>query len=164
MKKCSFCEKNIGSLSFTCKYCSKIFCNSHRLPENHECTFVLISDSIEKLRYQDTLEFVNRDLSVADIYHYFTLKEFSPEKTIDMIQFILERSEDAQTRINCVHALKLLNLKHEKVFGLLEYCVISDKNKEVQHVAVNILKELYPKKSKNIIKWFDENDNRGRAG
>lgn len=31
----------MGYLPFKCKYCGKIFCKKHRLPENHDCTFEL---------------------------------------------------------------------------------------------------------------------------
>ena len=31
------CQENINYLPFKCKYCGKIFCTKHRLPENHDC-------------------------------------------------------------------------------------------------------------------------------
>jgi len=36
--RCSFCGKNIGGLPHTCKYCGKIHCYNHLLPENHNCS------------------------------------------------------------------------------------------------------------------------------
>ncbi len=37
-KKCSFCKKPFSeSMPFRCKYCEKMFCSEHRLPENHDC-------------------------------------------------------------------------------------------------------------------------------
>ena len=41
MSLCKFCGEEIGYLPFNCKYCGSSFCNNHRLPENHHCTFEL---------------------------------------------------------------------------------------------------------------------------
>lgn len=41
MPFCEFCGEEIGYLPFKCKYCRRTFCNKHRLPENHNCTFEL---------------------------------------------------------------------------------------------------------------------------
>jgi predicted nucleic acid binding AN1-type Zn finger protein len=37
-KRCFDCNKKVGLLGTECK-CSYVFCNSHRLPENHKCSF-----------------------------------------------------------------------------------------------------------------------------
>ena len=37
-KKCHLCEKKIKLLGFDCK-CGHIFCSTHRLPEDHSCSF-----------------------------------------------------------------------------------------------------------------------------
>ena len=39
MPYCEFCGEDAGYLPFTCSYCGGIFCGSHRLPENHQCSF-----------------------------------------------------------------------------------------------------------------------------
>jgi hypothetical protein len=39
MTYCQYCGEAAGSLPFKCNYCGGTFCGSHRLPENHECTF-----------------------------------------------------------------------------------------------------------------------------
>ena len=33
---CNSCKK-AAMLPFRCKFCAKLFCGDHRLPENHEC-------------------------------------------------------------------------------------------------------------------------------
>lgn len=38
VKRCFDCNKKVGLLGVKCK-CGFVFCNSHRLPENHKCTF-----------------------------------------------------------------------------------------------------------------------------
>lgn len=37
-KRCFNCNKKTGLLGIECK-CGYVYCNSHRLPENHECQF-----------------------------------------------------------------------------------------------------------------------------
>ena len=39
-KRCnlSTCKTKLGLIPFECR-CSLIFCNEHRIPENHQCTF-----------------------------------------------------------------------------------------------------------------------------
>ena len=37
-KRCFSCNKKVGLLGIECK-CTFVFCNGHRLPEDHECEF-----------------------------------------------------------------------------------------------------------------------------
>jgi predicted nucleic acid binding AN1-type Zn finger protein len=37
-KKCFACKKKVGLLGTECK-CSFVYCNAHRLPESHSCSF-----------------------------------------------------------------------------------------------------------------------------
>lgn len=39
MTYCEHCGEEIGYLPFKCKYCGGNFCQLHRLPENHDCSF-----------------------------------------------------------------------------------------------------------------------------
>jgi len=39
MTYCQYCGEASGSLPFKCNYCGGTFCGTHRLPENHECSF-----------------------------------------------------------------------------------------------------------------------------
>ncbi|MHA1411271.1 MAG: AN1-type zinc finger protein [Promethearchaeota archaeon] len=48
MSHCDYCNEEIGYLPFKCKYCGGTFCQKHRLPENHECSFNLREESIQK--------------------------------------------------------------------------------------------------------------------
>jgi len=57
---CEYCGNEIGYLPFKCKYCGSIYCNKHRLPENHRCTFELkhtpvvpTASRLTKPRYQE---------------------------------------------------------------------------------------------------------------
>lgn len=38
MVSCEFCGEATGELAFECNYCGCSFCESHRLPESHDCS------------------------------------------------------------------------------------------------------------------------------
>ncbi len=42
-KRCDFpdCKKKILSLAIDCNKCKHFYCNSHRLPEEHNCEFLI---------------------------------------------------------------------------------------------------------------------------
>lgn len=55
MVKCDYCEDEVDYLPFICRYCGKSYCKTHRIPENHECSFEFRNDpykviSIEKAK------------------------------------------------------------------------------------------------------------------
>lgn len=37
--KCAKCKKSVV-MPYKCKFCGRIFCDEHRLPENHDCVGV----------------------------------------------------------------------------------------------------------------------------
>ncbi len=37
-RKCALCQKKVGILGVLCR-CNLVFCNRHRLPESHKCSF-----------------------------------------------------------------------------------------------------------------------------
>ncbi len=37
MTTCDYCKKKIDGLPHACKYCGKVHCSNHLLPENHDC-------------------------------------------------------------------------------------------------------------------------------
>ena len=138
------------------------FCSKHRLPENHECPFDLkksseFEDLINKwdILYQDALDFMNKDLTVAKIYEYFTTKQMNEEETIELLNYILENSENTEIRRISIMAFKVLELKDDKAFTTLESCILSDEDPMVRKTAVEVIQEIFPKKSKDLIRWLN---------
>ncbi len=58
MAECSKCGKE--SMSFTCRYCGKKFCSSHRLPENHDCE--KMEEEVERQREETDRWFQEKDV------------------------------------------------------------------------------------------------------
>lgn len=74
-----------------------------------------------------------------------------------MLKHFIETNDDTDVRIYSLEALKILDLNKDKVFTILESSVLSDENSKVKDMGIKILKEMFPKKSKNILKWIREN-------
>ncbi len=139
-----------------------LFCSTHRLPENHDCPFDLkkssvFEDSINRwnILYQDALDFMNKGLTVAKIYEYVTTKQMNDEEAIELLNYILENSENTEIRRISIMAFKVLELKDDKAFTTLESCILSDEDPIVRKTAVEVIQHIFPKKSKDLIRWVN---------
>jgi hypothetical protein len=146
MNKCYFCKNQLKDLPYKCKFCGMKFCKEHRLPENHNCPFDLKDiksieneNSKKTLIYQDALDFMNNGLTVAKIYDYATSHKLGNKDAIDLLIYFLENSEDTEIIKNSIIAFKLLNLKS---------------NKDLKQIATEIITQIFPKKSKNLLDWI----------
>ncbi|KKN30326.1 hypothetical protein LCGC14_0835210 [marine sediment metagenome] len=142
------------------------FCSKHRLPENHECPFDLkksseFEESLNRwdILYQDALDFMSQELTVAKIYEYVTTKHMNDEEAIELLNYILESSEDIEIQKISVLAFKVLKLKDEKVFIALENFILSEEDPSLRKTAVDVIKHLFPKKSKDLIRWVNTHNN-----
>jgi hypothetical protein len=140
-----------------------IFCGTHRLPETHECSFDLKGKSIpldylqqSQVFYQDALDFMDKDLTVAKIYDFVTTKQMNELEAIELLAHFLEFSQDIEVQINSIMAFKVLALKNIEVFNILESCILSDENPDVKNAALAVIKDLFPKKSKDIRNWAEK--------
>ncbi|MFX1572698.1 MAG: AN1-type zinc finger domain-containing protein [Promethearchaeota archaeon] len=162
MPDCYFCKKNIDDIPYRCTFCGMLFCNAHRLPENHNCPFDLkksseFEDLINKwdILYQDALDFMNKDLTVAKIYEYFTTKQLNDEEAIELLTYILENSDDTEIRRISILAFKVLELKKDKAFTTLENCILTEEDITVKKTAIEVIQYIFPKKSKDLIRWVN---------
>ncbi|RLI05894.1 hypothetical protein DRO26_00845 [Candidatus Bathyarchaeota archaeon] len=56
-KRCSICGKEVQPLPYICKYCGKVFCVEHRLPEKHKCeNLSKVMETVKIVRTEDLLE------------------------------------------------------------------------------------------------------------
>jgi hypothetical protein len=108
------------------------------------------------LKYENALEFQDKDLTIADIYHLVTTNEMEKSKAIELLKFYIENEEDIEIKLNCINFIKILELKRPEVFTLLEKLIISEEKRELKEKAAEVIKNLYPYKSKNILEWFNK--------
>jgi hypothetical protein len=141
-----------------------IFCDLHRLPENHECSFDLTPKSLNGtdlrntlILYQDALEFVEKETTVADICQYLSTKRLNEQESIDLLSFIFESSDDFETRVHAIHAFEILKLNLNQTFLILENAILSDKNGNVREAAASVISKMFPKRSKNLLELYRQN-------
>lgn len=140
-----------------------IYCNKHRLPENHDCPFDLRSknfpfDDVELPLYQDALEYMNKDLTVAKIYDYVTSKKMTKSGAIDLLSYFLENSDDIEIRKISIMTFKVLKLESDKAFNVLENYLLSEEDPSVKKVIVDIIAHIFPKKSRELLFWIRNHD------
>lgn len=51
--KCNYCHRNLHEIPHGCRYCGKIHCSKHILPENHKCKGLEKFSKREKRKYQE---------------------------------------------------------------------------------------------------------------
>jgi hypothetical protein len=160
MTKCYFCKKKIDGIPFRCTFCGMVFCSLHRIPENHDCPFDLRKSSeIERILkesevlYQDALDFISKDLTVAKIYEYVTTKQMDNLEATELLTYLIENNDDNETRRISILAFNVLGLKNNDVFNTLENCILGENNPIVKETAIQVIKQLFPKKSKVVLNW-----------
>ncbi|MFX1480520.1 MAG: AN1-type zinc finger domain-containing protein [Promethearchaeota archaeon] len=162
MSNCYYCNIKIKDLPYRCSFCGMVFCKEHRLPENHNCPFDLRkSSNLEELMskpevlYQDALDFMNEELTVAKIYEYVTTKKMNDLEATELLIYFLENNDDNEIRNISILAFRLLNLKNKSVLNALESCILSDEDPIVKKTAIEVIKDIFPKKSLDILKWVE---------
>ena len=143
-----------------------VFCNKHRLPENHNCPFDLRKKDIDynlldetHLLYQDALEYMSGELTVAKIYDYVTTNSITKSEAIELLNYFIENSENSEIRKVSILAFKILNLKSDRAYNILESCLLSDEDPEVKKTTKNVILYNFPKKSRDLLIWVRKHDN-----
>ncbi len=152
-------------MPYRCKFCGMVFCGKHRLPENHNCPFDLRKKNIDynlldetHLLYQDALEFMSGELTVAKIYDYVTTKSMTTPEAIELLNYFIENSENSEIRKVSILAFKILNLKSDRAYSILESCLLSDEDPEVKKTVKNVILYNFPKKSRDLLIWIRKHD------
>ncbi|MFX1567402.1 MAG: AN1-type zinc finger domain-containing protein [Promethearchaeota archaeon] len=159
MPNCFYCSISIRYIPYRCKYCGMVFCNKHRLPENHACPFDLrskdfILESLKDPLYQDALDYMNKELTVAKIYDYVTDKQMTKSEAIDLLTYFLEVSDNVEIKKTAVMAFKVLELKDKKAFKALETYLLSEEDSNIKKVIAKIMVQIFPKKSRELLNWI----------
>ncbi|UCC19899.1 MAG: hypothetical protein JSV62_01075 [Promethearchaeota archaeon] len=164
MSNCYHCKIEIKAIPNRCKFCGMIYCHKHRLPENHNCPFDLIKKNKDKISlnksqvlYQDALEYLNKELTVAKIYEYLTTKQIPKSEAVNLLCYLMENSENSEIRKICILAFEVLELNDDKAYDILESYFLSDEDSDVKKTALRVVTTNFPKKSKKLLMWLSEN-------
>lgn len=125
-----------------------------------------------KLKYAFSL--ICNVYSVEDIKSDFYNRRISKKETIKLLISIIESLEDEDfnhnsseilkywdaidAQIEAIKTFRQLNLKNEEIYKLMENLVISESNSNIKITTIKEIAELFPDKSRELLKWIFEND------
>jgi len=98
-------------------------------------------------------------LSLEQIYSDITNKRLKKEKAIELLTSLIENSNEEGFRASCIDVLNKVGLKEDKVYNIIEYCLISDEKAIVRNAAVKAIISIFPEKCIHPLKWIIQNDN-----
>ncbi|MHA2325932.1 MAG: hypothetical protein ACXACB_11060, partial [Promethearchaeota archaeon] len=81
-------------------------------------------------------------------------------EAIELLNFILENSENTEIRNVAILAFKVLELRDDKTFTTLEGIILSDDDLNVKNTAKEVIQQIFPKKSKDLIRWVNTHNNK----
>ncbi|MFX1277927.1 MAG: hypothetical protein ACFFA3_00820 [Promethearchaeota archaeon] len=88
-----------------------------------------------------------------EIYEKFRHKIINKKETIKLLLSQLENIEDDELRKDAVEILYEFDLKHTKVFKILENILISDENENLRYAAAKIIKSKFLNKALDPFLW-----------
>lgn len=97
-------------------------------------------------------------LSLEQIYSDITNKRLNKEKAIDTLTSLIENSDEESVRTSCIDIFNNLMLKEDKVYDIIEYCLVSDEKSLVRNAAVKAIISNFPEKCIQPLNWTIRND------
>jgi len=78
----------------------------------------------------------------------------------ELLISLLEESDGDETRANCIDVFSKLGLKTQKIFRIIENCLVSDTSSLVRRAAIRVLVQDFPKKDNYLVlKWAIDHEN-----
>ncbi|MFX1338804.1 MAG: hypothetical protein ACFFDK_09360 [Promethearchaeota archaeon] len=87
------------------------------------------------------------------IYSNLINENINKNEALAQLISLVEESSDAKIRIKSLEFIKKLNITNNKIFKLIENCLISDDNEFVRVTAAKIIALSFPKKGVKPLKW-----------
>ena len=92
-------------------------------------------------------------LSPDKIYSKLISESINKNEALKHLISLIEESTDANIRIRSLEIINKISLTNDKIFSLLENCLISDENEFVRVTAAKIIALKFPKKGVSPLKW-----------
>ena len=97
-------------------------------------------------------------LTPEKICNDFFNGSMSKNEAEELLISLVETSENMNIRIGCIDAFEQIRIKNERVFKILEICLISDENPLIRAAAAKSFLLLFPKKGFRPLKWSIQNE------
>jgi len=101
--------------------------------------------------------------TIKDIELNYIEKKTSKSIVIDKLSILIEESDDKEIRKECIESFGEIAITDEKIFQILEYCIVSDESSKVRRAALKVLIELFFHKGKKLYYWVFENESSNRV-
>jgi len=101
---------------------------------------------------------LDKVLTPEKICNKFFNGSMSKSEALELLVSLIENSEDMNIRIGCIEAFEQIRLENERVFKILEICLISDENPLIRAAAAKSFMLLFPKKGFRPLKWLIQNE------
>ncbi|MFX0176049.1 MAG: hypothetical protein ACFE85_07450 [Candidatus Hodarchaeota archaeon] len=98
-------------------------------------------------------------VSPEKIYTDVLKEKLTTEAAVDLLISLIEISEAFNVRAKSIEVIRLLKIKINKIFLVLENCLVSDENSLVRCASIITLVNNFPNKSMLPLKWAIEHDN-----
>jgi len=92
LARCEICDIEIGYLPYKCKYCGLVYCKKHRLPENHDCSFMLKDTVVVPTTSRDSAP-LYRDKAVE-----VSTRDYKQKKEISRYEKRFQKSSYSEKR------------------------------------------------------------------
>ena len=89
-------------------------------------------------------------------YHH---GKISRTEALNLIGLLIEKGEESSIRITSLKLLENFKVDGEKIFKILESCLISDEEESIRTTAANIIQKHYPELGLQPLKWVVQHDN-----
>ncbi len=93
-------------------------------------------------------------LTPEDVCYKVANNQLPKIAAMELLISILEESDGDEIRAKCIDAFSKLGLKTQKIYRIIENCLVSDKSALVRRAATRVLVKDFPKKNNYLVlKW-----------
>jgi hypothetical protein len=99
-------------------------------------------------------------LTPETICHKVVNSQLTKIAATELLISLLEESNNDEIRAKCIDAFSKLGIKTQKIFRIIENCLLSDTSALVRRTAIRVLVQDFPKKDNYLLlKWAVNHEN-----
>ena len=95
--------------------------------------------------------YLSQVLTPGDVCYKVANNQLTKNAATELLISLLEESDGDEIRAKCIDAFSKLGLKTQKIFRIIENCLVSDKSALVRRAAARILFQDFPKKDNYLV-------------
>ncbi|MFW9948115.1 MAG: hypothetical protein ACFFDX_14925, partial [Candidatus Odinarchaeota archaeon] len=97
-------------------------------------------------------------LTPRAIFNDVRNNDLDKTSALELIIVLIENTEDAKTRLECIDIIEKIKIKNKKAFKILENLLISDSNERIRSLSAKVLKSLFLEDAIPPMKWAIKNE------